>query len=149
MIPIVVGVALVPIALPDQFSPRRWLLGFEPRQSLLMHHHAHDPDLSERFCFASLVPTLRSLEKAANLGRKSGILPKILNHFKNFLMGLFLMGCFQWDFRRENGPLRHSGKRHIEGERPTKKGNGLLRLMGCFRAPPPSRGKAPLKNMAH
>ena len=43
-----------------------------------------------------------------------------------------LSALFPGDFKRENGPLRHSGKRPIKiGKRPIKEG----KQMGSFRAP--------------
>ena len=77
--------------------------------------------------------------------------------FKNLLMPLFLMGCFPVDFQEVKRPLRtKSGKRPIKvGKRPIKEGKRPIKamvlvgvsvscLMGCFRAPPPSRKTAPL-----
>ena len=77
---------------------------------------------------------------------------------KNLLMPLFLMGCFPAGFQEVKRPLRtESRKRPIKvGKRPIKEGKRPIKamvlvgisvgcLMGCFRAPPPSRGTAPLK----
>ena len=77
---------------------------------------------------------------------------------KNVLMPLFLMGCFPVDFQEAKRPLRtKSGKRPIKaGKRPINEGKRPIKgtvlvgvsvscLMGCFRAPPPSRKTAPLK----
>ena len=81
-----------------------------------------------------------------------------VNHVKNLLMPLFLMGCFPVDFQEVKRPLRtKSGKRPIEvGKRPIKEGKRPIEtmvlasmsvdcVMGCFRAPPPWRKTAPLK----
>ena len=78
--------------------------------------------------------------------------------FKNLLMPLLLMGCFPVDFQEVKRPLKTKsvkrpikvGKRPInEGKRPIKAkvlvGVPVGCLMGCFRAPPPWRKRAPLK----
>ena len=61
-------------------------------------------------------------------------------------MPLFLMGCFPNDFQRENGPLRHSGKRPIKvGKRPSKDGERPIKVNGLFSGTPPWWKMAPLK----
>ena len=66
--------------------------------------------------------------------------------FKNLLMPLFLMGCFPGDFKRENSPLRHLGKRPIKvGRRPIKEGKRPINANGQFLGTLPSWKMAPLK----
>ena len=57
---------------------------------------------------------------------------RFLPIFKNPLMGLFLMGCFPGDFQGGNGPLRHSGKRPIEGGKRPIKGKWPIKANGLF-----------------
>ena len=66
---------------------------------------------------------------------------------QNLLTPLFLRkGCFPGIFERENGPLRHSGKRPIQvGKRPIKEGKRPIKLNGLFSGTPPWRKTAPLK----
>ena len=63
--------------------------------------------------------------------------------FKN---PLFLMGCFQGDFKRENGPTRHAGKRPIKvGKRPIKVGKRPINASGQFFGHPAMVENGPSK----
>ena len=95
---------------------------------------------------------------SSSYARGMGIAQNLFTLIKNFLMPLFLMGCFPVHFQEVKRPLRtKSGKHPIEvGKRPVKEGKRPIKamvlvgvsvacLMGCFRAPPPWRKTAPLK----
>ena len=67
-------------------------------------------------------------------------------HLEKLLVPLFLVGCFQAIFEKENGPLGHSGKRPIKvGKRPIKEGKRPIKVNGLFSDTPPYWKTAPLE----
>ena len=84
-------------------------------------------------CVTGFVEVLGEIPLCDRVMTLSNWLIPMNNHIKNLSMPLFLMGCLWGIFKRENGPLRHVGKRPIKvGKRPIKEGKRPMNADGQF-----------------
>ena len=131
--------------LPRKFAklPRNFFGDF-PRSSLTVELNSN-PEVPRKFPrlprkFPKLPRKFPGLpRRSAPFSGKPDALSWLTKTFSDCLEGLFAR-----EFKRENGPLRHSGNGPLKSENgPLRKGNAPLTLMGRFQAPRHA-GKQPL-----